>query len=301
MKRFLAILGLTAIFWFSLSMSEQKDYMFDVKIVPQGFDTVRYAVAKADSVVAFKVRTSGFHAFVYSVNGGLSPLQVEFDGDGLHRAVGADQLCGMLDQSVSGVSGVEASIDSVRLDLAKRTSRTYQPLLDKADFSFEEQYGLYGRPEITPAEVELFGPAEQLDKIKELHVKSTSIQGIKSSGTFTIDLDPVWEKYVGVRPSCTSVQVYLPVEAYVERQYKVPITVANADTAVSFRFYPEQVTVHAWVARRDLHRDQHFVVEVDYADIMAGGQHLTPRIAEFPDCLRPRRIEPSVVQCIVLK
>ena len=93
----------------------------------------------------------------------------------------------------------------------------------------------------------------------------------------------------------------MPVEAYVEREYKVPIQVAGADTSVAVHIYPSEATLHVWVAQRDLHREPEFTVTVNYSDILANGSRIVPQLTEFPGYMRPRGIEPAEVQCVIIK
>ena len=301
MKHFLVIFALTAVFWLGLAMSDKKDYTVDVRVEATGFDTVRDAVAEADTMLRMRVNASGFWAFAYGFRGGIDPLHIAVEGDGLRRAAGVERVYEALRAELPGVGKVEAGTDSVRVLLAKRSSKAYVPSLDNAVFSFADQYGLYGQPSISPPEVELFGPKEQLDSIAELKVVATTIEDIRSSGVHTLKLEPVWKERVGVKPSHTEVKVYLPVEAYVERQFKAPVTVVGADTTVELHIYPDVVTVDAWVAQRDLHHEPRLVVQVDYADIVGGRQQLEPRLVEFPDYLRPRQVEPAEVQCVIIR
>ena len=67
------------------------------------------------------------------------------------------------------------------------------------------------------------------------------------------------------------------------------------------RLYPENARVRAWVAQRDLLREPEFVVAVNYGDIFLHEGRLEPRLVEFPAYLRPRSVEPSVIQCVVIK
>jgi hypothetical protein len=81
----------------------------------------------------------------------------------------------------------------------------------------------------------------------------------------------------------------------------VPVLVAGADSSVSVHVYPPEVNLHVWVAQRDLHREPEFSVTVDYADILKGGSNISPQLKEFPGYVRPRGIEPNVVQCVIIK
>lgn len=299
MKHFLVILGITALVWLGVSMSEEDEYPMRVRIEMTGYDTVRYAIVQADTALDLQVRLSGFYAFLHSLLQDTPTVQVPLqDGQNAVAVKAVDEL---LRQSIAGAQQVECTRDSLRVVLAERGRRTYRPKIDDVEFTFTEQYGLYGEPVITPAEVTLFGPDEVLAGIKEVKVAPTGLYNIKSSGTFRLPLEPVWEQYADVHPSCREVSLYLPVEPYVEKDFVTPVRMVGADTAATFKLYPEQVTVRVWVAQRDLQREPEFTVTVNYADVLKSDGHLTPKLVEFPDFVRPRSLEPREVQCVVIK
>lgn len=297
MKRFLVILGITALVWLGVSMSEQGEYPMTVRVEMVGFDTVRYAVVSTDTVLPLKVTISGFNALVNSRR--RPTLEVPMPRNG--NAVAVSSLRTQLLHSILGAKEVSSTVDSLRVVLAPRGQRTFKPRLDHVKFSFTEQHGLYGEPEVRPSEVTLYGPDEVLAQIGEVEIASTSIRDISASGTYVLPLEPVWRSYADVYPSCSEVELYLPVEAYVEKEYSVPVTVLGADTTVSLRLYPEMARVRVWVAQRDLMREPEFMVAVNYSDIFLNEGRLAPRLVEFPSYVRPRTVEPAEIQCVVIK
>lgn len=278
-------------------MSETNEYPMEVRVEMVGFDTVRYAVVSADTVLPLKVTMSGFNAFLNS----RRQQRVEVSVPEGHSAVEVAGIKQLLLRSILGAQELTSTVDSLHVVLALRGQRVYRPRIDDVEFSFTDQYGLYGEPTVTPSEVTLFGPDEVLTKIDELRVAATSIRDISASGSYQLPLEPVWRQYADVHPSCAEVTLYLPVEAYVEKSYRVPITVLDADTGVSLRLYPEEATVRAWVAQRDLFRDPSFVVAINYGDIFLHDGRLAPRLIEFPSYVRPRNVEPGEIQCVVIQ
>lgn len=298
MKQFLVILGLMAAVWLGVSMAEEKVYPVRVPVVMTGYDTVRYAVVSADTVLPLQVRMSGLSAFLHSVRHGDTLFVAVPKGE---SAVAVKSLDAQLKRLILGSRQAASKIDSLRIVLVQRESRTYPVRIDDVDFAFSDQYGLYGEPTVTPSEVTLYGPSEVLASIGEVRVAAANLHGITASGTYRLPLEPVWKQYTDVRPSCTEVEVSLPVEAYVEREFTVPVSVVDADSTVTLRLYPETVTVRAWVAQCDLQRDPEFVVAVDYADVLHGAARLTPQLVEFPSYVRPRRVEPQEIQVVVIR
>lgn len=299
MKRFLVILGIVALVWLGVSMAEEKPYPMQVRVQMVGYDTIRYAAVQSDTLLPLQVTMSGWSAFLTTLSREAPLLKVEVpDGQ---NAVAVASLGNELRRTVLGARRVESDVDSLRVVLSPRARRSYRPKLDDVEFSFSEQYGLYGEPRITPAVVDLYGPAEALSQIDEVKVAATSIRNIKGNASYTLALDPVWQAYPDVHPSCDEVTITLPVEAYVEREFRLPVQVLDADSSVALKLYPAEVTLRAWVAQRDLHRDPAFTVAVDYRDVFLHEGRLEPRLVEFPSYVRPRYLEPSEIQCVVIR
>ncbi|MBR6292549.1 MAG: hypothetical protein IKR33_07090 [Bacteroidales bacterium] len=303
MKQFFVILGLTALVWLGVSISEEREFPLNVNVEILGYDTVKYAVLQSDTMLHLQVEMAGFNAAAVSLLNIKPTVSVEMNDEGLYRTVALADVADNLRQQLSplGVRRVIGGRDSLRLQLAERSHRTYRVLIDSVDFSFSEQHGLYGEPRISPAYVTLYGADSVLASISELQVAHTVIDGISQSSTYVLPLAPVWKQIGDVRTTAKNVEVYVPVEAYVEREYTAPVEVIGADSTVRMRVYPDVVKVRVWVAKRDLERAPEFRVAIDYADVLAGKERMSPRLIQFPSWVRPRSVEPSEVHCVIIK
>lgn len=301
-KQFLAILTVTALVWLMVSMSETSEYPCTVKLEYEGYDDVRYSLLEADTALQLQLQCSGYDVLLRSLNNETPTLRVKMPGAGMHRSVSIASLGGDIrEQLGGGIVKFSSQKDSLRIVLAARSSRTFRPQLDDVNFTFAEQYGLYGEPVVTPAEVVLYGPEELLAKISAVKAKKRKIDNIAESSTIELELDPVWRTLGDVKASDTKISVYLPVEKYVEREFRVPVQVEGADTNVRIRIYPENVAVRVWVPTSDLSHNPELKVVVNYADVLAENKSVQLRLVEYPDYLRPHSIVPNEVQCIVIK
>lgn len=303
MKHFIVILAVTILVWFGVSMSEEADYPMRVRIEMTGFDTVRYAVVRADTAINVNVRCSGFDAFLHSVSRIEPSVKIEMPDTTLYRAVAMENVYGTIRQSIIGSKAVSSNIDSLHLLLAERSHRTFSPQIEGLQITFAEGYGLYGQPEVVPDHITLYGPEEALQQISGLHVKPTEIADVSQTQRHTLELEPVWEKFHDVHPSATSIDVTLPVEAYVERLFEVPVTIEGADTTEHIKVYPDVVKLHVWVARRDMPHitASQFSVGIGYDEVVGSRQSHKLRLMQYPDNTRLRTIEPQEVQCVIIK
>ncbi|MBP3763750.1 MAG: hypothetical protein J6I49_07730 [Bacteroidales bacterium] len=319
-NRFLVILGITALVWLVLSMSEIREYPFQVKVAMTGYDNRRYAAVSADSALAFQAQATGFSALLFSLRRTPVVLTLDMHGPAVKRyplaspggtgrhlcyAVGIDDVSESLRGQLAryGVRMSGAGRDSLRLVLAARASKTLKVSIDNLKVSFADGYGLYGEPTVVPSEVTLYGPQESLDRIDALRLSPAAVAGVKASDSLRLPLEPVWEQYGNVVSSASHVQVYIPVQPYVERAYTVPVRVAQPDSTSRLQLYPDRVDLKVWVAWCDLATvsASGFDVEADYADVLSGKPHLEPRLVRFPEQVRVRSMEPSEIQYVVIR
>lgn len=284
-------------------MSEKNVYPMRVRIEMTGYDTVRYAVLHADTAIDVDVTCSGFDAFLHSIRHSVPSVSVTMGDTALYRSVPFDAVQNTIRQSIMGAKGVSSSVDSLRLTLAERSHRTFHPQIGQLQISFAEGYGLYGEPEVSPATVTLYGPEEVLARIEGIEVKPTTIDEVSRSSKHVLELEPVWLKYHDVHPSTTTVTVSLPVESYVERDFQVPVVIEGADSMVRIKVYPDVVTIHAWVARRDLPHvtASQFSLGIGYDEVLGSNERHKLRVTEYPDHVRLRSLQPDEVQCVILK
>ena len=301
MKHFLVILGLTALVWLGVTLSEPIEYPLHVDVELTGYDTVKYAILQADTAVEVTIEANGYNILLNNLLNKKTKVVLPLQSEGIHHSIGVDELQKAIRSTIGGIQSIHYDIDTLHITLAERCSRQYRPNIEHVKFSFSEQYGLYGQPIISPEVITLYGPEEELDKIKEVYVSPSKIENISQSGKYRLPLEAPWATSADIRSSCNMVEIYLPVEAYVEREYEVPIRVANADTTVQLRLYPSVATLHVWVAQRDLQKMPEFDISIDYNDIQSHMQHIHPHLISFPEYIRPRSIEPDEVQCVIIR
>lgn len=317
-RSFLVVLGITALVWVAVAMSERHEYSVPVKVQYSGYDTKRYAVVSVDTALTLKVEATGFNALFYSLRREPPTLQLDMNSETVHRYVRHRGTVTDLCRSVS-VGDLSAQIssqlysigmhlqgsgkDSLLLVLNERASRTFVPDLGELRINFADGYGLYGEPQVTPATVTLYGPRDVLDTIAHIGVKPTELDNVQQDGTFRVSLDAVWRRMGDVYASDDAITVTLPVKRFIERRFTVPVAVDNADSTHALRLYPDRVELIAWVAQDDLAAvsADRFTVSANYDDIAAGLQRLKLRVSRFPVNVRIRSVHPSEIEYVIIK
>lgn len=301
-RQFWVILFLTAVVWLGATMSESKDYTLQVRVEWQGYDTARYVVSYADTLLPLVVTSDNFSAIVRYVRARREPFPVTVSGDTVVK------VNSMLFDSVKhhygfeGMQTVMSPIENIKIQLTERKGRPYVPQLKNVNFSFTEQFGLSGAPQISPDTVWLYGDSAVLDKIAELTTAPCSIQNISDSGYYRVPLNPVWKKYRDVRASHDSIRIFIPVERYVEQSYSIPVELHSHQGTVKAKLYPGHVTVTLWVPYREyesIGADQ-LHADVDY-DPARNPASLPVRISKFPVHARVKSIAPATLQYVIIE
>ena len=265
-RSFWVILVLTAIVWLMAVMSEHDDYPVDVRVRWAGFDTARYVVTYADTLLPVTVNSNCFLAIsrYYAVR--QKPFVINVSGDSVVKV-----------------------------------SKGFVPQLRNADFYFVDQRALAGPPVVEPDTVWLYGDPAALDKIEEISTRSIAIEGIRDSGWYVLPLEPVWQQYPDVRSSHDSVRVFLPVDRFVEKTVTVTVVPKSADGRYTLRLIPARVSVTLWVPVNDydlLSAGQvEAVVEYDPAQ---PDKDLPVLVTKFPNNARVKQVSPATLQYVIL-
>lgn len=317
-RSFLVILGLTSLVWLIMAMSENKEYNLPVKVSMTGFDMKRYAVVEADTSLVLQVQSTGFNALILSLKRSHQTFVLDIkneavrhysrsrgEGRTLCHSVAVADLSAQLSDMLSSVGAhyLGSTKDSLTLLLNERHSKSFVPDLGNLKINFSEGYGLYGEPMVSPSEITLYGSSDVLAAIESVGVREMTLNNVCETSTYRVPVDTRWKALGDVFASTEVVTVNIPVKRYVERQYSVPVTVAEADSSHSLHLYPDHVTLHVWVAQEDIAAvsADRFAVTANYRDIQAGEQHLKLCVSRFPRNVRIRKVEPEKIEYVIIK
>lgn len=299
------ILGLTALVWLAVAMSERREYSIPVKVEMTGFDVNRYAVLAIDSSLTLQVESTGFNALFLSLRKKPVTIQVEMNGKGERRSVAVSDLSELLSRQLSsyGIHHTGSQKDSLTVVLSARCCKTFRPNIEDVRINFADGYGLFGEPLLAPSEVTLYGPQEVLATIGELKVQPMEINDVHETGNYRVTLDTSWKRLGDIYASVNTLTLNVPVERYVERDYSVPVIIEGVDTSLHLRLYPDHVVVRAWVVEENAASvtPDRFSVTADFRDIQAGTAKLKLRLNQFPRDVRIRKLDPEEIEYIIIK
>lgn len=301
-RSFWIILILTAIVWLIATMSEHGDYPLEIRVEWQGYDTSRYVVTHVDTLLPVTINSNCFLAIGRQRAVQRQPYIIKTSHDTVVRVNDA-MFADIKNQfGFHNIHGFKSSVEQVGITLVERQHRCYVPQLRNVDFKFAEQCGLSGTPVLKPDTVWLYGAPEHLNQIHELYTSHASISQINDSCNHMLALEPVWLRFPDMRSSVDSVQLFLPVDRYVEKTFSVPVLFQGDDGQTDVRLYPEKVDLILWVPVNEYDNITADQVRVA-ADYNAANetQALPVRATLFPSNTRVKQISPSAIQYVIIK
>lgn len=300
---FWAILLVTALVGLAALLSEHEDYPLAVHIEWTGYDTARYAVVTADSVLPLTLNSNYFLALARYFDAPRHPYTIPTKAD---TVVKVNKL--LIDDIVSrlqyhGIHGAVSAVEQISLKIAPRQSKILHPTVKDLQLTFDPQCGLAGEPRLSPDTVILYGSQASLDRINSISTAPATIEGLKDTSLRTLALEPVWEKFPDVRVSTPQVELFIPVARFTEKTFSVPVRFDCSDDAVRVRLYPERVDVTLWVSESDYDRILPDMVHasVQYPPDAPSDESLAVRITSFPANTRVKSVFPSTLQYVIIK
>lgn len=283
-------------------MSESKSYSVQVRLEWCGYDTSRYVVTYADTVLPITVTSDNFSAMARYLRIRRSPYRISVKGDTSIQvnSILFDSLASRY--KFEGVEDVTSLAEEIRFEVVERKGKAFVPRLKDVDFRFTEQFGLSGAPELSPDTVWLYGDPAVLERIDEVATAPFVVRNVSDSGYYTVPLNHLWRKYGNVRSSCDSIRVFLPVERFVERTFEVPVQFRTHEGVEKARLYPDRVEVTLWVLydQYDQVGAEQVEAVVDYEGNINASE-LAVKVVSFPTTARVKSVEPSKLQYVIIR
>ncbi len=301
-RGFWVSLLVTAVFWLMATMSEPQNYPLKVRVDWTGYDTNRYAVSHADTVIPLTLNANCFAAISATLQAREKPFVVQTAHDTVLTlsAVAMDDVSKQFD--LTGIRSISPGIENIRFSLTPLHCRAYQPQLRGVNFQFSERFGLSGKPSVSPDTIWLYGSDAALDKIAEVHTSPMAITNISDSRRYRLALDPIWKKVPGVKSSTDSVTVSVPVSEFVEKVFTLPVQVRCADKRMKIKLFPDMVTVTLLVPPSRFGEVNERMVEAVAAITPESlPAELAVCISKFPACSRVKNVSPATLQYVILK
>ena len=299
---FVAFLVISSVLWFLIKLS--KDY------TTQSVFTLVYTeapvnkwVSTQEQTVKFSFVADGFvtlrHRFLPKrkrvVVIPLSEVTYRLEG-GFTYSYSSQYVAERLAHSLNIPSGnVTINDDKQFFNMEDLQSKELE-LVVPLEITTQRQYFLYGRPEVVPDHVTVFGPKNLLDTLSRMVTEP--FRESNASGTLhrSLSLDLLDG---AVRCEQDHVEVTVHVEQYTEMDIDVPVGVTDS---LTMRFFPETVKVKCMIPIRDYASvsSASFHVLVDTARLHRKEPLLPVRLSDCPAHVQVVKIEPEQVEYLIL-
>ena len=170
------------------------------------------------------------------------------------------------------------------------------PVVIPLDVKTQRQYLVYGRPQVNPAMVTVYGPKKLLDTMTVVHTEVFRASNASGKLTQTLAID-----YYGgvVRSEQPTAEVTVKVEKYTETDYEVPVRVTDT---LNCRFFPETMKVKCMVPICDYASitATSFVALADTAQLHRLQPLLDIRLTQVPPYVQVIKTEPEQVEYLII-
>ena len=148
---------------------------------------------------------------------------------------------------------------------------------------------------LIPNEVKIYGIGEKLREVSHVVTEYSVFENLKATSQLTAKIKPI----EGINLSTREVEVYIPIHEFTERQFEIPITVANEPANVDVKFFPSRVKVTFSVTLDDYKKiaPEDFEIEIDYNELNnIGGEQVELELTNAPSSIINPHISPSIVE-----
>ncbi|MCF0212197.1 MAG: hypothetical protein HUK17_04815 [Bacteroidales bacterium] len=308
-RSFAVVFIITALLWFVLEMTDDKDFSATYRVEYVGYDSTRYALLTANDSLSLSVNSNGFQTLVRNRN--MRGVVLRIDLANYVSKVDSLELQTISLTQKDIIAAIRSQLDvkkvsvlneQIAVQLVRRNAKAFVPRLSEVNFEFAEGYALNGAPVMMPDTVYLYGSQASLDKVAELTTRPAAITNINASGEHVLLLDTAWRRFPDLHISAEQVSLFVPVVASTEQHFSIPLTVHCIDSNLHVRLYPQQVEVDFWLPTGDYSRVKANQFEASVT--LVPGEHtpdLKVSMDRFPSNVQIRKITPATVSYVVIK
>ena len=183
---------------------------------------------------------------------------------------------------------------TISLETAKLQSKTV-PVEFDGEMRTSGGHLVIDSVSIIPNEVRVLGTGEQLRDINQVVTEYSVFENLKA----TSQLKTKIKVPKGVKVIPNEVEVYIPIHEFTERQFEIPITVANQPEDMDIKFFPSRVQVTFAVTLDDYKKivEEDFEITIDYKELREiDGDQIELKLTQYPPSIINPHISPSVVE-----
>ncbi|WP_316736521.1 YbbR-like domain-containing protein [Pedobacter aquatilis] len=298
----IACLLLAIAAWLFMALNNKYEYTAKTVLIYKNFPQKRAFHPSQSDTVDLKVEGTGWQLLFARLR--INPQSISVSLNQLNRrdyVVLSDQLYGINKQLESSQKIISVKPDTLYFDFTKRSTKKVNIKLVQ-NIDFVNQYGISNDIKLTPEQVTVTGPIEELQKIEAWNTDTLKLVKVQNNATVRVALQHSTLKNVNIFPSI--VEVKLPVDEFTEKTVEVPIKITNNWNYNSIKLYPKKVKVTFLVALGNYEQvDENFITATVDADEWQKLNHhqLTVNVSQFPNYCKLVKIVPAKIDFVVEK
>jgi len=304
---FLVCLGISILIWFLIALSKESYTSLEYPIEFTNVPSDMVLVNKPDSILIFRISSSGFELFTLKYFSRKEPVTIDLEGVKLEKQNGyysGTLNTSILSSEISGQYNFAEELISIAPDKLyfkfEILIGKMVPVVSNLKLEFEKQFRLSDSIIFSPAEVKIIGPGNLIDKIDFIATDATLIQGIEGLVNSSCNLEkPFTNEQLEIIPD--RVDFALSAERFTESTLSIPII--SGDKKVMVKTFPENVTVTFLVSLSNFNRiyPDLFTAVIDLPEQTEDKLKAIVRLTKKPAFVEVTKIEPGEVDFLVLK
>lgn len=305
---FLVCLLISVSIWLLIMLSKESvtTLEYPVKFVNMPADMV--LKNKPDSTLQFRISSGGFELMTLRylnrrrpVTVDLSNLTVEKKGDQYLGRYETTQLRSLIFKRFNfSEELISISPEFIYFRFDPLASKKV-PVVQDLNIEFEKSYRLSDSIKFTPDSVKIAGPKDLLADCKEVYaVNENPLTGVKADMVINCRLQTP-EKIEKIQVIPAMAQADIVVEKYTEATIQVPVSQQIGN--VRIKTFPASVQITYLVGLENYERINPgmFTVIPDTTETNRTDATAKIRVAESPSFINISRIEPEVIEYLVIK
>jgi len=192
--------------------------------------------------------------------------------------------------------------DTLFFTLGKNKTKRV-PIIPKLGLKFDQGYNLYDSLHISPKFIEISGPEDVVDKLKEVYTESKQLKDINTD----IDIELQLIKNDSLKRlvySQSTIKATGKVDKFTEGKLNIPLHIQNLPKGYLIKLFPKEISVTYTANVSDFNKitQNDFAVYCDYNDIKnTNASFFIPKLVKFPKTVKTYRIDDKKINFLIKK
>lgn len=234
----LSCFGIALVFWVLVKLSQEYTSSKVVAFAYETPDDLALASIPPNDVYA-TLRGTGWNLMFEHLSGSAIPVRLTMEEIGEYNW-NRIQLRNQIQESLSSneLTIPEVNYDAIRISVEEKGSKKI-PVIPQVALKFAPEHHQRAPLQVNPDSITLTGAVSVIGPYQHWVTDTLSRDGLTNTSTFSVFLQ---EAPPEVQLSHEKVEITIPVEAYTEKSFFVPVSLVNPP-ADSLKVFPDKIKV----------------------------------------------------------